>query len=159
MLFAIIWKTGKGPLIVMERDRTSAKRGYTAQSYIKALQEGFFPIYNDWKHFQQDNASIHIAEVTMDLLLARGVSLIDWPPHSPDLNPIEHVWAALKRNLRRMFPDLWTLKRNELDIEYFKHCVRKAWEAIPDSLITKLMDSMGRRLKAVKKARGGYTKY
>ncbi|KAK4124526.1 hypothetical protein N657DRAFT_644768, partial [Parathielavia appendiculata] len=72
---------------------------------------------------------------------------------------IEHVWAALKRKLRQLFPDLWELKRNTLDIKYFTECLRTAWWAVEHDWIDKLIDGMPRRLVAVKKARGWYTKY
>lgn len=58
-----------------------------------------------------------------------------------------------------MFPDLWNLKKNEVDIEEFKRCIRLAWWDISQEYIDSLIDSMPRRLKAVKKARGWYTKY
>ncbi|EYE92581.1 uncharacterized protein EURHEDRAFT_186358 [Aspergillus ruber CBS 135680] len=35
-----------------------------------------------------------------------GIPLIDWPPYSPDLNPIEHAWAKLKERIYMLYPDL-----------------------------------------------------
>lgn len=159
MLWGIAWKGGRSDLIVMERDEDAPRRGYTARSYQKALQEGLLPHYNDTRHFQQDNAKIHVCKATEEWLQRRGISWIEWPAHSPDLNPIEHVWAALKKNLRTLFPELWSLKQNCVDIAKFKECLHTAWEAIPQSFIDKLIEGMPRRLAAVKKARGWYTKY
>jgi transposase len=39
----------------------------------------------------QDNAPGHKAKDTLEDLHERGIFLIDWPPNSPDLNPIEHI--------------------------------------------------------------------
>lgn len=58
-----------------------------------------------------------------------------------------------------MFPDLWELKKNELNIEEFKEKLKAVWWAIEQADIDKLIDSLPRRLAAVKKARGWYTKY
>lgn len=49
--------------------------------------------------------------------------------------------------------------KSESDWEYFKRCLIKAWEAIPQARIDGLILSIGRRLKALRKARGFYTKY
>jgi len=100
-----------------------------------------------------------VCEFTREWLSEKGIEWMDWPPHSPDLNPIEHVWAALKRNLKKMFLDLWKLKRNELNIKEFKKKLKAAWWAIEQADIDKLIDFLPRRLAAVKKARGWYTKY
>lgn len=159
MVWATVWRGGRSDIVIMERDEDAPRKGYTANSYQKALQEGLLPHYDGTRHFQQDNAKIHVAESTRKWLAERGIEWMDWPAHSPDLNPIEHVWAALKRNLRKMFPDLWELKKNALDIEEFKEKLRAAWRAIDQALIDRLIDSMPRRLAAVKKARGWYTKY
>ena len=158
MVWGCIWREGRSELIFMKRDPTSKRQGYTFQSYIKALQKGL-PIYDDTRHFQQDNAKIHRSQVAEDWLNRHGITWIDWPAHSPDLNPIEHVWAAMKRRLYKLFPHLASLKRNSLDIEEFKACLRIAWEAVPTALVQRLFDTMENRLQAVKKARGWYTKY
>ncbi|GFW80327.1 transposable element Tcb2 transposase [Trichonephila clavipes] len=44
--------------------------------------------------FQQDNARPHTARVSQDCL--RTVTTLPWPALSPDLSPIEHIWAHLE---------------------------------------------------------------
>ena len=39
----------------------------------------------------QDNASIHTAKKVKDWFKDMAIPLVDWPPYSPDLNPIEQV--------------------------------------------------------------------
>ena len=58
--------------------------------------------------FQQDNTQPHKAKKTLKLLenwaKEHGFSRIEWPPYSPDMNPIEELWAHLKTELYRRYP-------------------------------------------------------
>jgi hypothetical protein len=46
MVWAGIWRDGRTELVIMECDETSPRRGYTAKSYRKVLEEALLPIYN-----------------------------------------------------------------------------------------------------------------
>jgi transposase len=56
-----------------------------------------------------DNASFHKSIRTKELIESAGCKLIFLPPYSPDLNPIEIVWANLKRNLTQIICDFKSL--------------------------------------------------
>jgi hypothetical protein len=69
------------------------------------------------------------------------------PAASPDLNPIENIWAILKQRLKRRsrLPtsehELWTGLQEE-------------WEAIPIGVVNRVIEGMERRRLAVISARG-----
>ena len=99
-----------------------------------------------------DNARCHAARVVNSYLDEVQIEKLDWPPHSPDLNPIEHLWDTLKRHIRERNPVPMTL--GELRI-----AAQEEWNAVSQEAIQTLIQSMPRRIQAVIKARGGNTFY
>lgn len=114
--------------------------------------------------FQQDNATPHTSPVTMrwleDEARKHGFTIMHWPANSPDLNPIEHLWAHLKGELHRQYPDTWYLKGSPDAIRrILKERIHKIWWEISPNVLKDLVDSMPHRIQAILNARGWYTHY
>ena len=159
MVWGAIEKGGRSELQVMERDENAPKNGYSAGSYIKILEEGLFPHYTPGRFFFQDNARIHKAKVTKEWLESHGIRVAEHPPHSPDLNPIENVWKAMKGILRKNHTYLKHVKDNTASRVIFIVALKAAWCAVPQALIDGLINSMPKHYQAVRRNRGWYTKY
>ncbi len=112
----------------------------------------FAPFVGENFLLQQDNARTHVARVTRDFLETVGIKTLEWPAFSPDLNPIEHLWDKVGRELRKCNPLVLSL--NELG-----QALEEIWEAIPQKNVWALIESMPWRMEVVIRTRGGNTCY
>jgi len=131
-----------------------------AIGYIKILDTYLLPVIADYFLnkpciFQQDGASVHTANATREFFKRKRMQVLEWPPHSPDLNIIEHVWHYLKKELYKTEPaknkeELWTK---------IAEVVKVMWSPEMTERINDLYESMPNRIAAVIGSRGGNTKY
>ncbi len=73
IVYACFWYNGCLELIAMERDPLAVKEGYSAWSYIWALEDGLIPIYKPLDIYQMDNAPIHILNLIKEWLETYGI--------------------------------------------------------------------------------------
>ena len=102
--------------------------------------------------FQQDNDPKHTSHAAREWFENNGIDVLAWPAQSPDLSPIEHLWWHLKKKLAE-----YEVEPNGM-LELWER-VETEWDKITPDICMNLIESMPRRIAAVLKAKGGYTKY
>lgn len=102
--------------------------------------------------FQQDNDPKHRAKSVQEWLSEQPFDVLDWPPQSPDLNPIEHLWAILKRRLNQY-------ERPPSGMIELWERIEAEWNKIDKDDCLKLIESMPNRINAVLKSKGMWTDY
>lgn len=103
--------------------------------------------------WQQDNAPGHASKFTKEVITRAGLRVIEWPPFSPDLSPIEALWDIMKDWIQARYPEVHS------SYPRLRRVVDLAWEAISYDQIRDLVRSMQKRCKAVIAANGWHTKY
>jgi len=139
---------GVGGLRIFDDTMDSRLYTDTLQRFMKPFALDFCPS-GEW-FYLDDNASYHRSHVTQTWLFNNGVNLIKLPPHSPDLNPIENLWADLKRRIESRFPH---------SIQELKEIVIEEWANTSQSICSNLVASMPDRMQAVLDAGGFKTPY
>ena len=129
-----------------------------SEEYIDKVLKGrvvdqlneFFPAHNGV--FQQDNAPCHCSKRSRDVMENLNINVMNWPPQSPDLNPIENLWAIVKCKLKKYKMS----KKSEIIFNFMQ-----IWNHDEDirEICKKLVESMPRRVQAVLDAKGSHTKY
>ena len=161
----MVWAAFSGHLrskvLVLPGDPLSARQGVTARVYLDMLKEELPSLrFDNDCVFMQDNAAIHKAHIVMNWLSENGFKLMDWPPYSPDLNPIEHVWFPLKEGVYMVCPDIESLSGGRAHVaQALGDACKMSWDTLKNELFENLVASMPDRVEAVIRAQGGYTKY
>lgn len=140
---------GKTDLVFIETSMTASK-------YISLLEKALLPFGDQIHHndyiFQQDNAPCHAANKTHEWFEENGITCMDWPSLSPDLNPIENVWGEMARQVYadgRQFEDINELKSKIIEV----------WNNISLEYLQKLVDSMKYRMFKLALSKGGSIDY
>ncbi|SJX62532.1 related to transposase [Sporisorium reilianum f. sp. reilianum] len=128
--------------------------------YINILDEKLLQTMSGLHHkysyhdliFQQDGNPKHTSKRTKVWLQSKSINTMEWPAQSPDLNPIEHLWQVLKKQLSQYT----TIAKSESEL--LQHCEAE-WTAITPEVCQNLIENMPRQVQAVIKAKGGNTKY
>jgi hypothetical protein len=85
---------------------------------------------------------------------------MEWPASSPDMNPIQHMWAALKSALHHYFPGTKDIPGAPPAVQrVLEEQLTLIWDDLGPEIIDSLVESMPRRVAALIAAEGWYTKY
>ena len=133
---------------------------FTADHYIEILEEVMVPTVRAMNFpfperftFMHDNCPVHTARVVRRWFEERqDFDLMQWPSKSPDLNPIENLWAIMVSE--------WKIRNERRSDQLYEH-VQEVWEGVRrrPQLTYNIIASMPTRLQDVIDANGSWTKY
>ena len=128
-----------------------------AQTYLELILEpeiqhaGYKLFKNRPWLFQQDSAPAHSANLTQNWLRTKNIDFIDkneWPPSSPDLNPLDYsIWANLEA---RACPV------PHKSLSSLKAALKREWDKMPQEELRHSVLSFRKRLQSVVDKKGGY---
>ena len=124
-----------------------------SDQYIEVIQQRVIPdmqkaFSSGNGIFQQDLASCHSSKKVKKIFSDHSISVPDWPGNSPDLNPIENLWAIIKEH------DCTTMTKlieATVSVRYRDQEIKNMCE--------KLVISMPERIRQVIKSKGGHINY
>jgi DDE superfamily endonuclease/Transposase len=147
-IWACFSSQGVGAIQIFDDTMDTRLYTDTMQRFMKPCALRLWPS-GAW-FYLQDNASYHKSHRSLEWFHNNGVDLVELPPHSPDLNPIENLWADLKRRVESRFPH---------SIPELKQIVTEEWENTTQLTCSSLVDSMHDRMLAVVATCGHKTGY
>jgi len=159
MFWAAFGQDSRTGLVPLHGDSDSARGGVTARVIVD-LYRAFLPTIPEPNDiFMHDGAPVHTARIVRTVLQEMGVTIMDWPPYSPDLNPIENLWALLKAEIYKSYPELEFANDTTVTLDCLIAAAKEAWHEIDRTILYNLSVSMPHRVQAIIDADGWYTKY
>lgn len=146
-------KLGPGLFFQLEPGQKINSTVYRDQILLGPLQQFAKDSESEIPHpiVMEDNAPVHKGVCTSERKRLNWEPYLH-PPNSPDLNPIENIWAYMKRKVAEKGLQITSHKQ-------MKEFILGIWNSFSDTQWDALIASMPNRMKAVIKAKGGHTGY
>ena len=141
---------GTGRLIPVEGMMNSIKYKEILTKYLLPTVQVAFP--EGGGIFQQDLAPCHTSKMIQKFFKESKLNVLEWPGNSPDLNPIENLWAIIKKRLQK-YDCTTKSKLIEGIIQIWYH------DEELQNLCSKLVDSMPTRVAMLINAKEGHIIY
>lgn len=141
----------KSPLVIMPQGER------TAIDFVHNVYEGtlsgFYFMHDTPEQLvlMEDGAPVHRGKLPKLWRQAHGIPKLDWPPNSPDLNPIENMWKIMK--------DLLRYHKKPNNTQEMIQVIQAVWNEVPLEQLQNLIVQMPHRIRAVISTMGGSTRW
>lgn len=151
MVWGALCKRGKLPLVFIDKGVKINAAYYKSEVLEKNVAPNLKNMFgDDYYVFQQDGAPSHTANAVQAWCKANLTDFLpktEWPPSSPDLNVLDYfVWSYMLSKLNNY---------KVANLSHFKKVIMQIWDDMPMDAVRAACDSFEKRLKLVKKVKGG----
>ena len=101
-------QTWRGKKFKISKIKRGDGKGIDSWRYVKHVARPILWPECRWQLLQnpnfvlmEDNAPAHDSDYTNKERQQEGITKVEWPPNSPDFNPIEHIWTLMKKRILR----------------------------------------------------------
>ena len=129
---------GGGGIEIVDETMDIIKLKKLLDNNLLETAKKYYP--NEQWYFLHDNDKKFKSGMVVKWCHDNGVTVMDFPPYSPDLNPIENIWAYFKYIVTQCNPK---------NVDELRKCIIEQWAKIPPRKLQNCVKSMAKRCKAV----------
>jgi hypothetical protein len=141
---------GVGYCYLFNETMDGALMAHIVSTHVRSSAEDLMEFRPEEWWLLHDNDKKFGSDVVKRVIHNQAIKLLDFPPYSPDLNPIENLWNDLARRVE---------KRPARNWEELQDIVAEEWEKTDKELMRRLARSMPQRMQAVKHVEGWYVDF
>lgn len=121
-----------------------------SKMYCQILERSYLKFLNKRHHgfakLVHDSSPAHKSAFTKQWLRERRIKTLEWPPESPDLNPIELVWGSMKEFIR---------KQRVTTVESLKRAAKIFWRSLTPQMCSNYVNGIQWSMEKIGAAGGG----
>jgi transposase len=140
MVWGGVWYEGRTELAIIDGTLDADKYQQILSKYL------IEPGYTLELDVLQDQATPHTAESTDEFISEKGITMINNPRSSPEVNPIEKVWGLIKQQQGSQMPN---------SLEELKQLIIRLWNEIPQNTIKQFIRHNSTVVNEIIEAEGG----
>jgi hypothetical protein len=141
---------GPGYMAMFEGSLDAAGLRDIFRDYLLPTVEEHFGEGTEWWLLHDNDPGRHHSQVLKTFMHNNYIRPLDFPPYSPDLNPIENVWREMDVRMASTQAD----SKGELE-----GVVAQTWASLTPEYCSGLARSMPKRIAQVIERKGAYTDY
>ena len=152
MVWAGMFAKGKTPLVFVSQGCKINAQTYEEHILEPVLKNRRRDMFQGGQFlFHQDGAPAHTSRRAQEWLRNNVPDFLakeEWPPSSPDLNPMDFcVWSVLEKNVCR---------NPHSTVEALKQTLKREWAKLSMDVLRAAVEATPKRLKAVVQKGGGF---